>query len=196
MNRIAVDRDRSDHDLTLVVPKDFRLAHRTRAALHGEAMRLSGIVDPQRDVTDAVTVLTDVLGDHARARQGRRDHEANLPLRQQIARAIAHARLRAAIADHLEAHRSLVEVRRLFRVSDVELDVIGSVDRKCVVGLFGPGLRHGSRHELNVATRRSERSEGESLLRLLGMTSKVIRPTPEDSRTGPAPPDSLTHQYS
>ena len=76
-----------------------------------------------------------VVGDLAVRALRRREHEADLVLHEQVADAIAHARLGAAIRDELKAERALIEVRGLLGVADVELDVVGAVDRKGVVRL-------------------------------------------------------------
>ena len=62
----------------------------------------------------------------------RREHEADLALLQQIAGPVADAGLGAAVGDQLEAERRPVVVAGLLGVADVELDVVGAVDREGV----------------------------------------------------------------
>jgi len=82
-----------------------------------------------------------VVRDLAVGSERRRQHQANLVLRQEVAGAIARAGLRAAICLQLKAKRALIEVGGLLGVADVEFDVIGSVDRKRVVGFRSDGQR-------------------------------------------------------
>src|SRR5690606_40243906 len=70
--------------------------------------------------------------------------DADLALLEQVGGTVAHPRLGAAIGDQLEAEGRAVEVLRLLRVPDPELDVVGAVDREGVVrgaevGLGGSG---------------------------------------------------------
>src|SRR5258708_33565251 len=78
-----------------------------------------------------------MLGDCPVVGQWRREHEADLSLRHQKAGLVPNSSLGPAIANDLEAERGLIVMRRLLRVPDVELDVVGSVDREGVVGLGG-----------------------------------------------------------
>src|SRR5437879_4522230 len=56
--------------------------------------------------------------------------KADLTLFQQIAGAIANARLRAAVAGQAHSEGRSVVVRGLASIADVELDVIGSNERE------------------------------------------------------------------
>ena len=98
----------------------------TRRGLVGHAR----IVHPERDVANAVAMSSHVLGDRPAAGHRRGEDESDLPLRQQVAGPVANAGFRAAVADDLKAQRRLIEMRRLLRVPDVELDVVRSVDRE------------------------------------------------------------------
>jgi hypothetical protein len=76
---------------------------------------------------------------------GRGEDEPDLALLEEITRPVAHARLGPAVRDKLESERGSVVQRRLPGVSDVELDVIGSIDRKRVLRRRRD-LEHSSSH--------------------------------------------------
>ena len=109
--------------------------HRLRAALDRLFVRVTRIVHPERDVMDAVAMSPHVLRDVAVGPERGGEHEADLLLNEQVAGAAAHARFRALVAGQLIAERALIIVRRLLRVSDVELDVVRTVDRKGIMRL-------------------------------------------------------------
>src|SRR5687768_9318693 len=83
----------------------------------------------------------DMLGDLAARRQRSREDEADLPLLENVAHPIAGSGLRSAIRDELESERSAIVVRRLLRVPDEELDVVGPVYRKNILRRCWCGLR-------------------------------------------------------
>src|SRR5262249_48828534 len=138
MNRVAVDLDGGDHRLAAVIAQCARLVHRQRAALHSLGARIARVLYPERDIADAVAVLLNVVGDVASGAQRRREKNANLVLLQQVRRSIARSCFGSAITDELKAERALIVVGRLLRVTHIELDVVGAVDREDVVAF---GLR-------------------------------------------------------
>src|SRR6266850_6176964 len=74
------------------------------------------------------------------------EDETHLVLHQEVARPVPHTGFGAAIARQLEPERGAVVVARLLGVPDVELDVVGAVDRERVSGLGGLGGEDLSGH--------------------------------------------------
>ena len=130
---VAVGGDGGDAHFAVLVAEGLGLADAARAAAGGLAPGGFGVVHPQRDVADAVAVQADVLGDRVVGLQRRGEHEADLVLHQDVGGAVARAGLGSAIGGQAEAERGAVEVRGLARVADVELDVIGAVQRQEVL---------------------------------------------------------------
>jgi hypothetical protein len=85
--------------------------------------------DPQGDVLDAVAVEGGELADAGVPPQAAREHEPDLVLLEDVARAVADTRLGPGIRRLPEAERVLVVVRGLLRVAHVELDVVPAVER-------------------------------------------------------------------
>jgi hypothetical protein len=143
MDRLAVGTDGSDHDLAGVIANDPRLLLRNCSALDGGGIRVARIVHPECIVLHAIAVLVNVLRDRRLRTQCRRQNEPDLALLEEITRPVSHAGLGPTVGDELKAERAAIEMTRLLRVADVELDIVGSVDRKRVVrGLSGgQGLR-------------------------------------------------------
>ena len=141
MDGVAVDRDRADHDLTLLVFLRHGWLDAFGAALNRFRIGVARIVHPEGDVAHPVAVPQHVGRDRSVRTQRTREDESDLVLLDEVARAVAHARLGSAVADQLKAECRLVLVGRLLRVADVELDVVGAVDREDVVRFFLRGKR-------------------------------------------------------
>ena len=69
--------------------------------------------------------------------QSRGQHEADFPLFQNIAGAVAHAGLRPAIAGQPHPERRAVIMRRLPRVADIKLDEIHALQRQKISAATG-----------------------------------------------------------
>jgi len=150
MHDVAVRRDRRQHDLAEVVLDELGLAHAARTALDRFLVGVSGVRDTQRDVLDAVAVLVRVIADLVTGMERAREHEADVALLENVARAIPYARLWACVRRAAEAECVLVVIGGLLGVPDPELDVIPSVDGHEVFGHGGSltgrsriGLDHG-----------------------------------------------------
>ena len=113
---------------------------------------LLGVGNREGHVADPVAVHGLVPGDLVVGGEGGRQHEPDRPLLQHVGGAVAHAGLRAGVADQLEAERGAVVVRRLLGVADPELDRVVAQDREGV----GRGVAHGGSSEA-----RCERSTGQ-----------------------------------
>ena len=132
MNRFAIGADRRCDHATELVLRHLRLGPRRCATLDGEAEHFARIVHPERDVFHAVAMLLHMLVDPVPGIKRAREHESDFVLLQHIRAGLALARLGTAIGDQLIPERAAVEVRRLLRVADEELDVVGTVDRERV----------------------------------------------------------------
>ena len=69
------------------------------------------------------------------AAQSGREHEAHLSLLEHIAGPVPDAGLRSGITDQFHAEGAAIEVSRLARVADVELDVVGAFQGEEVIDL-------------------------------------------------------------
>ena len=101
----------------MLVVHVVRLDRRLRSAPHRFGEREVRVLDEQRDVADAVAMSTDVLGRRMMRSERRRDDEADLPLREDVRRRGAVARLQSAVRDLREAERFAVEVGGLLGVA-------------------------------------------------------------------------------
>ena len=72
----------------------------------------------------------DVICDRTLRLQRRGQHKGQLVLPNDVADAIFQARFRPGISKALETERGLVKMRGLLGISDVELNVIGSLQGK------------------------------------------------------------------
>ena len=133
VDRVAVRRDRGDHHFTVRVLHHGGLLNGTSAPLDRLRVRVARVVHPEREVAHAVAVAADVIGDRTVRTDRRRQHEPNLVLLEEVARAVANSGLRPAVRDEVEPERGAIEHRALLGVADVELDVVGAVDRKRIV---------------------------------------------------------------
>jgi len=79
---------------------------------------------------DTISMPMDVVGDWTVTTQGCGQHEAYLPLLNHVRSAIPLSGLGSGVGHERHAEGSAVEVRRLPGVADVELNVIGSLQRK------------------------------------------------------------------
>ena len=138
---VAVGRDRGELDAPRVVLDPVRLDDAARAALNGLAVRVRRVRDGERDVTDAVPLRRRPLADLAVAAKPAREDEADLALLEHVRGAVADAGLRARVRRAREAVGVLVEVRRLLRVPDPDLEVVPAVDRHEVVFAHGSDSR-------------------------------------------------------
>ena len=77
----------------------------------------------------------DVLGDLAVGGQRRREHDPDVVLLHDVARAVADPGLEAGERDRREAPQRAEVGRRLAGVADPELDVVDAVERQEVLGL-------------------------------------------------------------
>src|SRR5437763_4427527 len=134
VDRVAVGRDRRALDRPVLVLVASRLHHAAGAARHGLAVGLRRVGHSEGDVADAVAVSRMVLRDLVFLPQRPRNDETHFPLLEHVGRAVADSRLGAGIRRPGEAHGVLVEVRRLLRVADPELDVIPPEQRHEVFG--------------------------------------------------------------
>ena len=137
VDRVAVRRDRRRLDRAELVLLAHRLDDAARAALHGLAVRLGRVGNGERDVLHAVAVARVVLRDVALLADGGRHDEPDVALLEHVRGAVAHARLRPCVRGAREAERVLVEVGRLLRVADPELDVVPAAERHEVFGHAG-----------------------------------------------------------
>ena len=62
-----------------------------------------------------------------------RQDKGEFVLANDVARLFFHSGFRPGIGEALKAKRRLIEMRRLFGVADVKLDVIGSFERKKIL---------------------------------------------------------------
>ena len=109
----------------------------------------------ERDVPDAVAVLPHVLGDLTVRGEGRREHDRDVVLAHDVARAVPDLRLEAAERDRGEPPQGAEVRRRLAGVAHPELDVVDAVERQEVLGLGigvavdpGAGLVGGGRADV------------------------------------------------
>ena len=106
---------------------------------HGRAARLDlahGRLDVrnlQRDHFDAVAVQRAVPRDVAVGREGAGQHKSDVALLEDVAGPIAAAGFQAHSGDRPEAERLVIEMRRLARVPDIELDVVVAAQREEIV---------------------------------------------------------------
>ena len=126
---VAVGRDRGKLDAAELVLDPARLGDSAGSALDGGAIGVVGARHLQRDVAGAVAVTARELRHLAIGAQAARQDEADVALLDDVGGAVADARLRPRIGRTREPERVLVEVRRLLRVPDPELDVIPSQER-------------------------------------------------------------------
>ena len=81
---VAIGADRRNDDLAIGIADHFRIARRRGPALECHGMGRARILHPERHVAHAVTMQPHMLGDFAVRTKGRREHEAELVLHQQV----------------------------------------------------------------------------------------------------------------
>ena len=74
-------------------------------------------------------MLVDVIGDRIIRPYGRSQEQGQLMLPNRIAGPIFYSRFRPGIRQVLKSERCLVEMGRLLGITDVKLDVVGTVKR-------------------------------------------------------------------
>ena len=77
-----------------------------------------------------------MLGDRVAAAQRSGQHEADLALLHHVRGAVALAGLRTGIGHQRHAERGAVEVRGLAGIADVELHVVGALQRKKILAAW------------------------------------------------------------
>src|SRR5205085_9639369 len=103
----------------------------------------------ERDVLHPVAVPADMTRDLVILAERAREDETDVALLEHVRGPVADARLRARVGRRREAEPALVEVRRLLRVPDPELDVIPAGKRHEV------GRAHGLMLKRSPAARAS-----------------------------------------
>jgi len=91
------------------------------------------VVYPQGDVSHAVAVTGNVLGDGAVGSQPGGEDEGRVPLGEGVAGPVPDACFGASVGEELEAEGLLVEVGGLVGVADPELNVVDGPDRQEVL---------------------------------------------------------------
>jgi hypothetical protein len=140
VNGVAVGGDAGGGDSAVVVFVVGGGLDAAGAAACGFEPGLAGVVDPEGDGVDAVTVLVDVAGDVGVGAECGGEDEADLSLLEDVAGAVALTCLGAGLGDQGHAEGGAVEVGGLAGVADVELDVVGALQRQKVGGGNGLGL--------------------------------------------------------
>ena len=138
----------------VLVGHDVRLGHADRAARAWFRARPGG----RRPPTARWRARRRHAGECARAMgslaaQRRGQHKANLALLHNVGGAVALAGFRPGVSHQRHAKGGAIKVRRLPRVSHVELNVVGALKRKKIAvrcEWLSNGLRHGLRRGLNV----------------------------------------------
>jgi hypothetical protein len=130
VNRIAVSSDAGCDDPPVLVAMFGRFVDTACASGSGFSPCLTGVVNPKRNNTNAVAVLRDMTGNFCVWAKSGRQHKAYLALLEDIGRAIALAGLGTCISDELHTESGAVEISRLTRITDIELDVISTLERK------------------------------------------------------------------
>ena len=132
---VAVGRDRRELDLAEVVldrPAARRRRARRAAPPARYASRASGTRSAMSFTPSPCCLAKSPIS--CPRRNALDDDEANVVLLEDVARAVAHARLGACVRRAAEAERVLVVVRGLLRVPDPELDVVPPVEGHEVFG--------------------------------------------------------------
>src|SRR5207302_8864380 len=78
----------------------------------------------------AVAVLGDVIGNRIPCAERRGQEKRKFVLTNRITHAIFGSSLRSRIGETLESKSRFVEVGRLFGVPDIELNIVGALERK------------------------------------------------------------------
>ncbi len=130
MNHIAVGVNAA-HDQLAVIVLQRRWLQKTLAAALGRFVPgRSRVLHFQRDRLYAVAVFGNVIGNRIICPQRGGKNEGELVLSNDVARSIFRSRFRSRIGEALKTERCLVKMRRLLGIADIELDVIGALERK------------------------------------------------------------------
>src|SRR5579871_2094649 len=129
VNGLAVGVDGSALDLAMLIFGDGRLHCALCATRQRIVIRLLRVRHFQCDIFCAVAVQQRMLRNGTLRAEAAAQHEANLALLDDIAGAVAQARLQAGIGDRHEAEGAAIIMGGLFGVADVELDVVPVLDR-------------------------------------------------------------------
>ena len=130
MNGVAVRGDAGNFHLAVFVFEHGGLQDSARAALGGFAIGGFGIVHPQSDLANTITMQLDVLGDGALGLERRGENEADFILLEHVGRLIARAGFGSAIGHQAHAERSAIVIRGLLGIADVKLHEIRAVQRE------------------------------------------------------------------
>src|SRR5919204_6192003 len=137
---VAVRPDRGQLDPPEVVLDPVRLGDPAGAPLDGLSVRLGRARHLQPDVLGGVAVAAGVLRDLAVVPQAAGHDQPDVALLEHVRGAVAHAGLWPPVRGDREPERVLVEVGRLLRVPDPELDMIPPLQRHEVVRAHEPDL--------------------------------------------------------
>ena len=135
---VAVGSDGRELDPAVVVLGPEGLGQAPCAPLHRLPVRVRRVGHGEGDISDAVALGGRPPADLAVAAKTARQHEADVSLLEHVGRAVADACLGSRVARAREAECVLIEVRRLLRVPDPDLEVIPAVDRHEVVVAHEP----------------------------------------------------------
>ena len=157
VDRVTVGGDRRPANHAVLVLDVVGLLDRACAAFRGALPRPVDVLDVKRDVPDAVPVPLDVVRDRTVRAERRGQDQPDLPLLEHVRGAVSEPRLEAAVRRGGEPEGVRVVVRRLLRVPDVELDVVGPADLQEVVrgtlAWLGLGRRGAARLRRGCAAR-------------------------------------------
>ena len=129
--RLAVRADRGEAQRALVVGQLVRLAHRAGTAGEGRLVGRRRVVDDERQVLGAVTVLAHVAPDRRVGREARGDDETDVALFEQVRRDVVTTGLGPGVGRDPEPERRGEEPRRGARVADVELERVPPLQVGC-----------------------------------------------------------------
>ncbi len=121
---VAVRADRRGDDAAMLVLRLRGVGDDRRATGARRLERRARVGHTQRDVGDAVAVAADEVGDRSIRSQRAREHHAHVALLEQVRGAVADSGLRPGVGRQRETERGHVEVCRLARVADVEVQMI------------------------------------------------------------------------
>src|SRR5690349_985369 len=152
VDRFTVRLDPGDDDFAILVGQRFWCIRRLRAALYRQLERSPRIIDPERDVLDAVAVLVHVGRDVAVRPQRSGENDSDFVLDDHVAGTITRTGLGPAISYDFVAKNLAIKLRGLLCIPDVELDEIRPVDREGVGDLLRCRKCRGS-HDFSGSTR-------------------------------------------
>ncbi len=149
--------DAGRHDRARLVRRLGGLVRGLRTVRERGAIRRLRVADRERDVLDPVPVLPRLARGRVILAETRRQQEADVPLREQVARGVPAPGREVRDLLDLEPEAGRVEVRRLPGVPDVEADVV-DVDEpqrvRCGTARRGV-VRGAGGHDLGLRARRT-----------------------------------------